>query len=64
MWDGAGSEISVADDVAAMTLNLADISKAREESSPAPVDLSVDSGWARVAAVTLPAAMEMAAALP
>jgi parallel beta-helix repeat protein len=62
MWDGAGSQISVADDVAAMTLNLPDLSQPREAASPAPVDLSAAADWPRVPGVTLPASMEAAAA--
>ena len=62
LWDGAGSDIRIGDAVGAVTLNLADLSLPREAANPAPVDLSGDATWPRVPGVTLPAAMEAAAA--
>jgi parallel beta-helix repeat protein len=62
MWDGAGSQISIADAVAALSLNLPDLTQPREAAQPAPVDLSAAATWDRVAAVVLPASMEAAAA--
>ena len=62
MWDGAGSQISIADSVAALSLNLPDLTQPREAAQPAPVDLSAAATWERVAAVVLPASMEAAAA--
>ena len=64
MWDGAGSDIRIADDVAALTLNLPDLNQPTSAASPAPVDLSGEANWPRVAAVVLPASMEAAAAAP
>jgi parallel beta-helix repeat protein len=64
LWDGAGSDIKINDPVAAMTLGLADLAQPRDAARPAPVDLTGEPGWARVMAVTLPASMEAAAALP
>ena len=62
LWDGAGSEISIGDKVAAVTLNLADLTQPRDAARPAPVDLSAAATWPRLPGVTLPAAMEAAAA--
>ena len=62
MWDGAGSQISIADQVAALSLNLPDLTQPREAAQPGPVDLSAAANWDRVAAVVLPASMEAAAA--
>lgn len=64
MWDGAGTDIRIADDVAALTLNLPDLSQPATAATPAPVDLSGEATWPRVAAVVLPASMEAAAAAP
>lgn len=64
LWDGAGSDIRIADDVAALTLNLPDLNQPTSAASPAPVDLSGEANWPRVAAVVLPASMEAAAAAP
>ncbi|QJQ33341.1 hypothetical protein GV829_13580 [Sphingomonas lacunae] len=64
MWDGAGTDIRIADDVAALTLNLPDLAQPVSAASPAPVDLSGEANWPRVAAVVLPASMEAAAAAP
>ncbi len=62
MWDGAGEQISIADGVTALSLNLPDLTQPREAAQPAPVDLSAAAKWPRVAAVVLPASMEAAAA--
>lgn len=62
LWDGAGSDISIGDSVAALSLGLPDLTQPREAAQPAPVDLSAAPTWARVAAVVLPASMEAAAA--
>lgn len=62
LWDGAGEQISIADSVAALSLNLPDLSQPREAARPAPVDLSAPATWPRVPAVVLPASMEAAAA--
>ncbi|MEQ1686959.1 MAG: parallel beta-helix domain-containing protein [Sphingopyxis sp.] len=64
LWDGAGSDISVLDGVAAMTLGLPDLSQPREAASPAPVDLGAAVTWPRLPGVTLPASMEAAARVP
>lgn len=64
LWDGAGSDISMLDGVAALTLGLADLSQPREAATPAPVDLGTPVAWPRLLGVTLPAAMEAAAAMP
>lgn len=62
LWDGAGEQISIGDPVAALSLNLPDLTQPREAARPAPVDLSAPATWPRVAAVVLPASMEAAAA--
>jgi parallel beta-helix repeat protein len=62
LWDGAGSDIKIADAVGALSLGLPDLSQPRTAANPAPVDLSGEATWARVPAVTLPASMEAAAA--
>lgn len=62
LWDGSGSDIRIGDDVAALSLGLADLSKPREAAMPVPADLSGEANWARVPGVTLPANMEAAAA--
>lgn len=62
LWDGAGEQISIADPVAALSLNLPDLTQPREAARPAPVDLSAAATWPRVTAVVLPASMEAAAA--
>jgi parallel beta-helix repeat protein len=62
LWDGAGEQISIADGVTALSLNLPDLTQPREAARPAPVDLSAAATWPRVAAVVLPASMEAAAA--
>ena len=62
MWDGAGSQISIGDSVAALSLNLPDLTQPREAAQPGSVDLSAAATWERVAAVVLPASMEAAAA--
>ncbi len=64
LWDGAGSDIRIADAVGALSLGLADLSQPRSAATPAPVDLSGEATWARVPGVTLPASMEAAAAAP
>ncbi|MEQ1689216.1 MAG: parallel beta-helix domain-containing protein [Sphingopyxis sp.] len=64
LWDGAGSDISMLDGVAALTLGLADLSQPREAAHPAPIELGTPVTWPRLPGVTLPAAMEAAAAMP
>lgn len=64
LWDGAGSDIVVRDDVAALSLGLPDLSQPREAAMPMPVDLNRPVSWQRLSAVVLPAHMEAAAALP
>jgi parallel beta-helix repeat protein len=60
LWDGSGSDIRMQNGVAAVSLNLPDLSQPREAARPSPADLSGDVAWARVTAVTLPASMEAA----
>jgi hypothetical protein len=62
LWDGAGSEISIADPVTALSLGLADRHQPLSAARPAPADLSAPATWPRVTPVTLPASMEAAAA--
>ncbi len=64
LWDGAGSDIVAADNVAALSLGLPDLSQPREAAMPMPVDLNRDASWPRLPAIVMPAAMEAAAAAP
>ncbi|MEQ1725758.1 MAG: parallel beta-helix domain-containing protein [Sphingopyxis sp.] len=64
LWDGSGSDISMRDGVAALSLGLADLSQPREAATPAPVDLATPVTWPRLPGVTLPASMEAAARVP
>ena len=64
LWDGSGSDISIADHVPAVTLGLADVHLPREAAHPAPVDLSAAATWPRLPGITLPASVEAAVRLP
>ena len=64
LWDGSGSDISVTDGVAVLSLGLSDLSQPRESAMPMPVELGAAATWPRLPGVTMPPAMEAAAVAP